>query len=406
MRLDNKKEHFIATYNFGPKPDQIKKQNLISNLFKTLIVMALKYMIYPGASFLKNKFIDPEREKWAHEQLITTGGQSVTMKTPDGDKIDGMYLRAKDFKEKIDKYCEILNIKDENGSIVQQLIIKDEFCKFEIEMENGTPFTIMTPNEEANTFIKNTIFKSLSSLAPRAPIPGKENVRGPLMRLGKIPINLKESPSQNSHPTVIIAPGSGLSYSAYKGLAAEYLIRGIDVMMIDFRGYGKSKGSPTSHKTKLDLEAAYQYVVKEHNVKNEDLLVHGHCLGGGPAADLAARKKGVNLILDRSFADYREVARERIPILRRIIEKIMPAIVNYNNVKNLQKVQGHIAIAYAKNDNVIPFSQTEKQIANLPPTDKHKAVIHSKGEHTGLWSSETTPQEQFNQFLNAIGFVA
>jgi alpha/beta superfamily hydrolase len=88
-------------------------------------------------------------------------------------------------------------------------------------------------------------------------------------------------------------------------------MRGLDVMMVDFRGYGNNQGLPTAYKTKLDMETAYQYLAKEHGVKNKDLLLHGHCFGAAPATDLAARRKGISIIVDKSFSKFQNiVARE------------------------------------------------------------------------------------------------
>ncbi len=207
-----------------------------------------------------------------------------------------------------------------------------------------------------------------------------------------------------SQPTALISPGSGMSYAAYKGLAASYLIRGINVMMVDFRGFGESEGSPTETRTKIDLDTEYQYLQIKHHVKNEDLLIHGHCLGGGPASDLASRRPGTNLILDRTFSDYSEVARERFPIIRNLIGGIMPSIVNYNTSENLHNVQGNVAIVIAAKDTVIPEEQIHKLIKNLPnPQMGDKRIyklIESSGEHTGLWADEIKAAAQFDAFLN------
>lgn len=195
-----------------------------------------------------------------------------------------------------------------------------------------------------------------------------------------------------------------MSYAAYKGLAA-YLIRGINVMMVDFRGYGRSEGSPTDVRTKLDLDTAYQYLQTQYNIKNEDLIVHGHCLGGGPASDLAARRPGVNLILDRSFSDYREIARERFPVFQKLISAIMPSIVNYNNAENLRNVKGNVAIAMSVEDAVIPREQITKLIDNLPDSEpsKHYQLMHTTERHTGLWTDDAITAKQFDQFLNKTG---
>lgn len=100
--------NFQISYDYGPKEERIKKQNSLSAFINDIVVRLLKTFIYPGAFFIKRSIIDPERIEKAKDQLIAMGGQPVTMTTPDGDKIDGMYLNAKDFKLELEKYCNIL----------------------------------------------------------------------------------------------------------------------------------------------------------------------------------------------------------------------------------------------------------------------------------------------------------
>jgi fermentation-respiration switch protein FrsA (DUF1100 family) len=396
---------FNSNYNFGPKDQQILKKNYIVNMFEDIIIRPFKTRIFPGASILKNKFIDVERSNEAKKQLLAIGGKPVQIRTPDGDLLSGMYLNTKNFKKCMEKYFKVSEEWD-NDSIKQKLIIKDEFCSDEKRESQGEVYIYKKPNNEVQSFLDtiNSIGLDLKKNGLLFNSSKEGIIRGPFLELDKIPNNVQFvelSNSRKSTPTVLIATGSGLSYNAYKGLAAAYLMRGINVMMVDFRGYGESKGNPTAHKTKLDLESAYQYLSVEKGIENKDLIIHGHCLGGGPATDLAARRKGINLILDRSFAEYRDLARNKFPIIGEIIYRIMPWIFNYNNVENLGKIDGHIAIEMAYDDVVIEEEQIVKQINSLKDTKKGQLIklMDSNGGHTGLWTDHSITSLQFNEFL-------
>ncbi len=401
------KHAFEAIYDYGDKSEQIRRVSKINHIAKTLLVRPLKAVIFEGASFLKGKFIDEKRVSEAREHLKFIGGQEVTMKTPDGDNINGMYMSAKDFRDHIDKFYDKEVKIQPDGSKEQMLILKPEYTTPQIIIhEQGgvhTTQTKLVPNAEGEKSINIMKRLGLESY-PNAPIPNQKEVKGSVIMLGKVPSSnipsINDANPQESHPTVLIAGGSGISAAAYKHLAASYLIKGMNVMMVDYRGYGKSEGSPTSTKIKLDLETAYQYLNSEKHVQNKDLLVHGHCMGGGPASHLAARRAGVNLILDRSFADYREVARERFPIIRSILNKILPAIINFNNVKNIAKVKGNIAIVRGTEDVVISKEQTDKQVASLPSSrDKaHQLIVSERTSHTG--SFDFSQLEEFLEKSN------
>lgn len=85
-----------------------------------------------------------------------------------------------------------------------------------------------------------------------------KKVSGVNLRLFYLPKQIEELRSITeeilSNPTVLISGGNGGLYISYKTLVALYLIRGLDIILADFRGYGTSTGTPTAYNTKLDLE--------------------------------------------------------------------------------------------------------------------------------------------------------
>lgn len=408
-------EIFKASYHYGPKEEQIKPENQVYSLLKNSMTLPLKPLVYPASSFLKDQFVDAERIATAVDQLKTIGGQEVTMKTPDGDNIHGFYLTAGEFKKRVEKYCDIIETPNADGTISQILVLKEDLCRLEEQTsryDSADVFLYKQPKDkETENFILTLKHLGLESFSHEklSTHEGKQ-VRGYKIDLGKIPADLpkfkQKKKAHTSHPTALIAPGSGMFVAAYKGVAASYLIRGIDVMMVDFRGYGESEGSPTDHKTKIDIETAYQYLHREHGVKPEHTLFVGHCLAGGAMADCAARHAGTNLLLDRSFATYGEAAKNKFPAISWIVQSTLPHIVNYDNIDNIRKVRGHIAINQDKQDEVIDAEQKVKQIEAAKSSRKEGEilqVIESDVGHTGSWM-ETESAQAYNEFLDKIGF--
>lgn len=395
---------FQASYAFGPDIERLGKKNKVADFIQTNFVRLFKYFIYPGASFLKSRFSNPVRIQQAKEKLISVGGEVVKLKTPDGDVIEGMYLNASVFKSKISKYCDLIEEDNYDGTKKQILAFKDEYCALKsTRFKDKENYSYMKLTPEAQSFF-NLLDNFGIEVDEKGEVP-ETNIKRPLIKLGNVPVDLPLMNTDTDHgPTCLISGGSAVNYPAYKSVAASYLLRGINVMMIDFRGYAQNDGSPTAHKTKLDVETAYQYLVEMHGVKNNQLIVHGHCLGGGPAADLAARRPGINLLLDRSFAEFRETALNQWPRMRSIIYHLLPWVVNYNNAENVSKIKGSVAIVKALQDDTISPDQIDKLIDSLPNTVSGKTakLIHSLGEHTGSWANYPGTVDEFNQFLEQI----
>lgn len=442
MTINNEINIFKADYNYGPVQERPVQRYYLTNLFDNLTAKAYKKFIYPGAA----KKFDKDRLSLSKNQLKAIGGKVVSMKTPDGELLDGMYLKARDFKTSLEKYLSLVSItKTSENSEELLFTLKPEFCTKEESM--FFPSCTYKPcDQEAINFLEHVQSLEFGELTMDGPLPEiKENesrsgriynylrsfiyskVRGVNFRLHCLPKQIEELRSLNeeivSNPTVLISGGNGGLYIFYKSLAALYLIRGLDVMLADFRGYGDSTGTPTAYNTKLDLETVYQFLSKEQGVKNEDILLHGHCLGAGSATDLAARRKGINILVDRSFSNIRhltkEVISEMVEEFNIFSEKNSGRIgtvashflcqsVHYDNASNLSRVEGKIVLIRATNDDVI----SEDDFTKLVETPKEKTIIYTDRGHNDYWiysgnrlnnkhaeKSTFKTSEEFNQFL-------
>lgn len=389
---------FEAVYNFGNESEQIKPKNIFLESINSAVTRPLKSIIFPGAALIiKDIIIDSKRVEKATQQLLNLGGQQLNLKTPDGEVIDSMYMDTKGFKEYLEKYCDLIENENDDGTISQMMTLKPEYCERVIKTDPDK-FTLMAPlpSPEVKEFLKTV--EGLFSIVQDNLLHQEKQIRGLTIDLGRIPKTLLKKDADGSSPTVLIAGGAGMSYALFKEMAVTYLMRGINVMMVDYRGYGKSEGSPTDNKLKLDLETAYQYLIKEKHVENKQLLLHGYCLGGAPTTDLAARRPGVNIVLDRTFANFTDLVKERLPVIKSIVHRIMPIIINFNNAENVKKIEGKINFVFAEEDQVIPKSQNEKLVDNVPETSESH-VMNVKGGHTEAWTKLYKAKKEFDLFL-------
>jgi hypothetical protein len=86
------------------------------------------------------------------------------------------------------------------------------------------------------------------------------------------------------------------------------------ILIIDYRGYGKSEGSPTERGLYADARAAWDYLSTERGVRTENIIILGKSLGGGPAIDLATKVQPAGLIVQSSFTSIPDMAGSVIPL--------------------------------------------------------------------------------------------
>ena len=86
------------------------------------------------------------------------------------------------------------------------------------------------------------------------------------------------------------------------------------IFIIDYRGYGKSEGSPNEAGLYIDARAAWDYLTGERQVPAERIIIFGKSLGGAPAIDLASRVEPAGLIVQSSFTSIKDMAASILPL--------------------------------------------------------------------------------------------
>jgi uncharacterized protein len=91
----------------------------------------------------------------------------------------------------------------------------------------------------------------------------------------------------------------------------EIVAAGSDVLIIDYRGYGRSQGRPTERGLSEDASAAWDYLAAQ----GKPIVIHGESLGSAVAVELATRKPAAGLVLEAPFTSLRAEAGHVVPVL-------------------------------------------------------------------------------------------
>lgn len=261
--------NYIGVNNYDGKGDVVKKGKS-RRVFLKLITRPFKVAIFPAASVFKSLYLNKNRLNQARNQLLAIGGEPLKLQSPDKTSIDGMYLSAEEFKKNVEKYFKVVLDPD---SSKYSLVLKKKYIDKTQEFVEDSFNHIL--EGEARNFCKilERLELGISTKSPH-PSTGKNAV---IISLRESYLE-KVSDDPVRRPVALICPGRNMSYPGYKSMAGAYLIRGIDVMLFDYPGVGRSKGSPTDHNTKLATDTCYQYLIEERGKKNADIIAHGHSL--------------------------------------------------------------------------------------------------------------------------------
>lgn len=130
---------------------------------------------------------------------------------------------------------------------------------------------------------------------------------------------------------------------------------GVNVLIISYRGYGNSEGSPSENGIYLDAQAAYDYLLSRTDINMDNIIVYGASLGGAPAIDLAFHRNVKALILDSTFTSAVDMAKVIYPFIPRIFLS-----VKLDNASKMQKISCPKLIIHSEDDEIVPYSLGRK----------------------------------------------
>ncbi len=174
---------------------------------------------------------------------------------------------------------------------------------------------------------------------------------------------------------------------------------GLDVLIFDYRGYGKSGGKPSEEGLYRDGRAALAFL-EERGYSPDEIVMFGRSLGGAVAARLSMETTPLVLILESSFTSLVDMASRvaRFFPVRRLLRS------EYPTESILPYVSCPVLVIHSPDDEVIPFPQGLRLYEAAP---EPKAFLEIGGDHNGgfILSGETYRQG-LKSFLSAIGFTA
>ena len=150
---------------------------------------------------------------------------------------------------------------------------------------------------------------------------------------------------------------------------------GLDLLIFDYRGYGKSEGRPTEEGLYMDGRAAFDFLV-ERGYFPDRIVVFGRSLGGAVAARISLEKAPGALILESTFTSLFDMARRvaRLFPVRRLLRS------EYPTESIMAGILCPVLVIHSPDDEIIPFCQGERLYERITGP---KAFLEIKGDHNG-----------------------
>ncbi len=181
-------------------------------------------------------------------------------------------------------------------------------------------------------------------------------------------------PAAQPRGVVLFLHGNAGNISHRLDSIAVFRELGLDTLIIDYRGYGRSQGKPSERGTYLDAEAAWHYLVDTRGVAANRIMFFGRSLGGAVAAWLATQYRPAAVIIESSFSSALDMARKLYPFMPvRLITRLQYPVSEY-----VSRLHSPLLVIHSLDDEIIPFTMA---VAIYDSAAEPKSLLEIWGDH-------------------------
>lgn len=179
--------------------------------------------------------------------------------------------------------------------------------------------------------------------------------------------------------TLLFFHGNAGNISGRLFKAKGWVERGVSVLLLDYRGYGRSGGKITKESDLfLDAEAALHWLKVKKRIPPDGVILYGESIGSAPAIELATRQKFKGLILEAPFSSLRELAKKHYPWF--------PAAwlgdFQFANEEKMPRILAPTFILHGTADEICPYGMGQKLFEKAPQPKDFLAI--DGGTHNDL----------------------
>lgn len=202
-------------------------------------------------------------------------------------------------------------------------------------------------------------------------------------------------PHAGSRRVLLFFHGNAGNISHRRDSIAIFHRLGLNVLIVDYRGYGQSEGKPSELGMYRDASAAWRHLTEDRGYAPSDIVLFGRSLGGVVAAKLASRERPGALILESSFSSAKDAARKIFPLLSWIVFLRF----ELDAAEYVRRARTPVMVLHSPEDDVIPYDLGRK-LFDAAPEPKHFVELRG-GHNEGFLISQPDYERALGAFLNA-----
>ncbi len=205
-------------------------------------------------------------------------------------------------------------------------------------------------------------------------------------------------PFSNAAKTLLIFHGNAGNIGHRLPWLKQLHDTGANVLIIDYRGFGRSEGAPFEKGLYKDARAAYAWWQQRPESKEEKLILVGESLGGAVAIELAAHLPVAGLILQSTFTSAWDMAKTIMPL--GLLQPLTG--VRFDSADRITQITCPKLIIHGDRDNIVPF-RLGKKLFDLAQKPKEFYEVPGASHNDLLWVAGPEYDARVRSFLTRLG---
>lgn len=202
-------------------------------------------------------------------------------------------------------------------------------------------------------------------------------------------------------PVILLFHGNGEVASDYDDISRLYAQMGVSLLVVDYRGYGKSDGTPTSSTLLSDAMATYRAlhdVLPKYGLNDSRLFIMGRSLGSAAAIEIASRagNKLSGLIIESGFA-------YTFPLIERLggpsLSNMSEVDNGFNNTGRMELVEVPTLVIHGEADVLIPVADGKALFDHCKSLKKRFVTIPKAGHNDLLFREQKIYFDAIRKFV-------
>ncbi|MFX0007791.1 MAG: alpha/beta hydrolase [Promethearchaeota archaeon] len=203
-------------------------------------------------------------------------------------------------------------------------------------------------------------------------------------------------------PTILLFHGNGELAAEYYGLVDFFFDCGVNLAVVDYRGYGSSSGRPIFSGLISDAMPIYNglrdWIVR--NKLNNSIFILGRSIGSVPASEIGAHNPDNlrGIIFSSGYASLYYMMTE---IFRVTGPDVTPeGLKEYSNDTRIKNFQKSVLIIHGTQDFLIPYTESESIYNHIPEGVEKKLILIEGADHNNIFSFKEEYTAPLKEFIN------